>query len=94
MNTDYATMPVVEVIERLLALIYECPLNDRARYRLESIRDGIFLELPEARIDLLCQVGRVINEHVPSGVGNHRIDEYWYTARDIMQKCFAAWKRT
>lgn len=79
-----ASLPVTDVIDRILAMLYDSPKNSDCRNRLVRIKDGIFLELPETRTALLCQVGRVINEHVPSGKTNDQRDGYWLEIRDLL----------
>jgi hypothetical protein len=80
---------VVEVIDHILELVHTCPQNESFRHRLRTIRDGIFLELPEERLALLCRVGCAVNNSVPSGTTNDRIDDYWYRIRDFMKTVFA-----
>ena len=80
---------VVEVIDHILELMHTCPRNADCLRRLVKIRDGIFLELPEDRTALLQQVGSAINDCVPSGEPNDRIDDYWYRIRDFMDAMFA-----
>ena len=82
-------MSVKELIGHLLTLIRDAPIYGTCRRRLTAIRDDIFLELPESRTNLLCQVGQVINESVPSGIGNSKIEPFWYEIRDIMETCFS-----
>ena len=86
----YAALPVTELIDHFLTLIRDAPIYSRCRRMLIEVRDDIFLELPETRTELLCRVGHVINECVPSGEPNSRIEDFWYEIRDIMQQCFAA----
>lgn len=85
----YASLPVTDVIERILELLYDCPRNSDCRNRLERIKDGIFLELPETRTALLCQVGMAINEHVPSGKTNDQREDYWMEIRDLLTAAFS-----
>ena len=82
-------LPCGAIIDHILELAHDCPKNESFRRRLMAIRDGIFLELPEDRIALLCCVGRAINDSVPSGKTNDRIDDYWYRIRDFMDAVFA-----
>ena len=84
----YPSLSVVELIDHFLTLIRDAPKYMTVRRRLTDIRDGIFLELPETRVELLCRVGHVINECVPRGEGPNRIEPFWYEIRDIMQQCF------
>ena len=84
----YSSMSVVELIDHFLALIRDAPIYMTVRRRLTDIRDDIFIELPETRIELLCRVGRVINECVPSGEPHNRIEPFWYEIREIMQQVF------
>ncbi len=79
---------VVEVIDHIIELMHKCPKNASFYHRLVTIRDGIFLELPEDRIALLCRVGCAVNDSVPSGKPNDRIDDYWYRIRDFMATVF------
>lgn len=79
---------VVDVVDHILELVPDCPKNESFWSRLARIRDGIFLELPEDRIALLCRVGHAINHSVPSGEPNDRIDDYWYQVRDFMDTVF------
>lgn len=93
MNTEtrcYHSMSVAKLIDHLLTLIRDAPIYATARTRLTAIRDGIFLELPETRTQLLCRVGAVINECVPSGRENDRIEEFWYEIRDILEQAFSS----
>ena len=77
-------IPVVNIVDQVLATIPDAPINADCRQRLVSIRDGIFLELPETRLSLLCSVGQVINESVPSGETNNPIGPHWYEVRDYL----------
>lgn len=84
----YASLPVSDIIDRILGLLYDCPRNSDCRRQLEKIKDDIFLELPETRTALLCQVGHAINKHVPSGKGNDHRDGYWLEIRDVLKSAF------
>lgn len=76
---------VSDIINHLLELIRDAPIYSDCRNSLLSIRDGIFLELPEDRMSLLCEVGRVINRSVPKkGVTNVLYEEFWDDIRDYL----------
>lgn len=82
--------PVTEIIDRLLLTITDCPQNTACRSRLKTIRDSICLELPETRTELLCRVGRAINDGVPMETPYGIIHKYWHDVRGIMERVFKA----
>ncbi len=84
----YSSLSVVDLIDHFLTLIRDAPIYMTVRRRLIEIRDGIFIELPETRVKLLCRIGHVINECVPSGESHNRIEPFWYEIREIMEKRF------
>jgi hypothetical protein len=90
---DYDKMPVTALIDELLTLIYDAPIHIDIRGELKRIRDGIFLELPETRCELLCRVGSLINRHVPdSSKPNVYVAPFWDEIRDIMNKAFGRFR--
>ena len=90
---DYDKMPVTVLIDELLTLVYDAPVHIDIRNELKRIRDGIFLELPETRCELLCRVGSLINRHVPdSSKPNVYVAPFWDEIRDIMNKAFARFR--
>jgi hypothetical protein len=90
---DYDKMPVTALIDELLTLIHDCILNMGIRAELKNIRDGIFLELPETRCELLCKVGSIINRHVPDRTQKHvYFDPFWNEIKDIMNKSFERYR--
>ena len=87
---NYQSMSVDEVIGELQRIIpCEFPELSFLHGDLDHIKQGIFIELPETRCELLCRVGRVINnyhdKHFPT-------DDYWNQVRDIMNECFEPYR--
>lgn len=87
-DPDYNAMPVTDVIGHVLAKANGRGIHNELTERLTVIKDGIWLELPERRTALLCEVGRVINDLVPSKEDWRQSDSFWYDIRDIMNRCF------
>ena len=84
-------IPVHELIDQFLQIVPE--KEEKFRYALRDMKNGIFLELPETRARLLIQLGKEINNHVPGpGVPTDEIPVFWFKLRDIMLEQFELMK--
>lgn len=89
---DFATMPVTGIIDHILTIIPD-NVQDYMGFHsaLKRIRDGIFIELPESRTELLVEVGRVVNRYAkPISRFGDSVPLYWHDVRDVMMECFEA----